>query len=64
MVEEMEEATDAYLSQNPIMLLVELSDFYGAMELFLEQHLPGVSMDDVKRMQQVTARAFKNKVRR
>ena len=64
MVEEMEEATDAYLSQNPIMLLVEPSDFYGAMELFLEQHLPGVSMDDVKRMQQVTARAFKNKVRR
>ena len=59
-LEETEEAKDAYLNKNPIMLLCELADLYGAMELFLEQNYSGVNMDDIKKMQQVTRRAFKN----
>jgi len=59
-LEESEEAKDAYLNRNPIMLLVELADLYGAMELFLEQDFPKMSMNDLKTMHEVTKRAFQN----
>ncbi|MBI2102707.1 hypothetical protein HYT55_02620 [Candidatus Woesearchaeota archaeon] len=58
--EEFREARDAYMNHNPIMLLVELADIYGAMELFLEKHSPEISMEDVRRLQEVTRRAFQN----
>ncbi len=60
LVEEMHEATDAYVSDNLIMLLVEMADLYGAMELFLEQKFPGVRMQDIMRMHAVNRRAFEN----
>ncbi len=59
-LEETEEAKDAYLTQNPIMLLVELADLYGAMELFLGKEFPSMSMEDLKTMHQVTKRAFQH----
>lgn len=59
-LEETEEAQDAYLSNNKIMLLVELADIYGAMELFLEKDFHGISMGDIKKMNEVTKRAFQN----
>jgi len=59
-LEETEEAKDAYLQHNPIMLLVELADLYGAMELFLKKEFPTMSMDDIKTMHDVTKRAFQN----
>ncbi|HLC71625.1 MAG TPA: hypothetical protein VJI32_06440 [Candidatus Nanoarchaeia archaeon] len=59
-LEETEEATDAHLTRNPIMLLAELSDLYGAMELFLEQEFPSIDMNDIKTMNRMTRRAFQN----
>jgi|SRR3989344_161099 len=59
-LEETEEAKDAFLSNNSIMLLVELADLYGAMELFLEKEYPGVDMKNLQKMHEVTKRAFQN----
>ena len=59
-LEETEEAKDAFLSNNSIMLLVELADLYGAMELFLEKEHPGVDMKNLQKMHEVTKRAFQN----
>ena len=58
--EEFREARDAYVHNNPIMLLVELADLYGAMELFLENDFPKISMENIKTMHEVTKRAFQN----
>lgn len=59
-LEETEEAKDAYLTKNPIMLLVELADLYGATELFLEKEFPGMDMKHLQKMHQVTKRAFQH----
>ena len=59
-LEEKEEEKDAYLNRNPIMLLVELADLYGAVELFLEKEFPSMTIDDIKTMHEVTKRAFQN----
>lgn len=58
--EELSELKDALLQDAKIMALVELSDLYGAVELFLTRHFPGVSMEDLKRMSEITQRAFRN----
>lgn len=58
--EEMDEFTDALLTGNKIMSLVELSDLHGAIEFYLKENFPGVSMDDLKKMNDVTKRAFAN----
>ena len=42
------------------MLLVELADLYGAVELFLEKEFPSMTIDDIKTMHEVTKRAFQN----
>jgi len=42
------------------MELVELSDLYGAIKLYLEKHHPDTTMDDLKTMSEITARAFIN----
>ena len=56
--EELLELEDAMEQSARIMALVELSDLYGAMECFLQQHFPDMSMDDLERMSTVTKRAF------
>ena len=58
--EEAQELTDAVAQGVGIMVLMELSDLYGAMEGFLKKHHPGTTMDDIKKMSQITQRAFRN----
>lgn len=59
-VEELEEFIDALDQKATIMSLIELSDLYGAIECYLEKYHPNLSMDDLKKMSELTKRAFKN----
>jgi len=56
--EEIYEAIDAETQGCKVMLLVELSDLYGAIELYLEKYFPDMSMHDLKSMSDITRRAF------
>lgn len=58
--EELQELKDAIDQGAGVMGLVELSDMYGAMESYLERHFPGFTMEDVKRMSNITKRAFQS----
>jgi len=58
--EEILELEDANKQGCKIMALVELSDLYGSIELYLEKHFPDIKMEDLKKMSEVTQRAFKN----
>ena len=62
-VEEVKELQDAKLQGTDIMELVELSDIYGAIELYLKENHPTISMEDLKKMSEITQRAFENKRR-
>jgi len=42
------------------MILVELSDILGAIEAYLDKHHPGMKLDDLKKMSDITKRAFIN----
>lgn len=55
--EELEELKDAIDQDCKIMAMLELSDLYGAIELFAQKHY-GITMDDIKRMSEITQRAF------
>jgi hypothetical protein len=57
--EELEELEDALDQNNNIMALVELSDLYGSIKLFLEKHHPSITMEDLKEMNEATTRSFK-----
>lgn len=61
--EELEEACDAEEQGVSLMVLLELSDMLGAIEGYLTKHHPGTSMEDLKRMSDVTQRAFRNGAR-
>jgi len=54
--EELEEAMDANEQKNKIMELTELSDIYGALEA--RAQTLGFQMEDLKKMSDVTKRAF------
>jgi len=56
--EELDEALDAERQGIKIMLLLELSDLYGALDLYLIRHFPNISMKDLKAMSRATHRAF------
>lgn len=58
--EELAELEDAQAQMDRIMMLVELADLYGAVELFLEKHFPAMSMEDLQRFSATTRRAFVN----
>ena len=58
--EETEEFMDAHEQGCSIMALVELSDLYGAIKEYLKRHHPTVTMEDLERMSEITARAFEN----
>lgn len=58
--EEVDELKDALDQKNKIMALVELSDLYGSIDLFLKKHFPDLSMNDLKIMSETTQRAFVN----
>lgn len=57
--EELEELEDALEQDNIIMALVELSDMFGAMEAYIENHF-GMDMSDLQIMSDATKRAFKD----
>jgi NTP pyrophosphatase (non-canonical NTP hydrolase) len=57
-VEEVQELQDAIEQGSTVMIGVELSDLYGAIELFAKQY--NLSMDDLKLFSDITQRAFKN----
>lgn len=61
--EEVEELKDAARQGARIMILVELSDLVGAIELYLDKHHPDTTLDDLTTMAHITARAFQNGVR-
>lgn len=61
--EELDELRDAEAQGIKILALVELSDLYGAVDQYLKQHHPGVTMDDLRDMAAVTHRAFQQGVR-
>ena len=54
--EELDEAMDANEQENKIMELTELSDIYGALEARVQTL--GFQMEDLKKMSDVTKRAF------
>lgn len=58
--EELAEAHDAEAQGAKVMVLVELSDLYGALEAYLTKHFPSVTMRDLEKMAAVTKRAFEN----
>lgn len=61
--EETEELLDAHRQGSHIMMLVELSDLYGAIEGFLEENYPTMKMTDLKKFSDITKRAFKEGAR-
>lgn len=58
--EEFEEFMDAVDQGNEVMSIVELSDLYGAIEMYLEKHHPSISMHDIKIMSRTTRSAFES----
>lgn len=59
-IEETEELVDAHRQGSHIMVLVELSDLYGAIEGFLAENYPDIKMHDLSKFSQITKRAFEN----
>lgn len=58
--EELDEAFDAEKQNNPIMLLLELSDIIGAVEGYLEKNHPTITLDNLINMARATHRAFES----
>ncbi len=56
--EEVEELEDAHIQNNKIMILVELSDLFAAIDGYLENNFPGFSMNDISQMAMSTKSAF------
>lgn len=56
--EELLELQDAKKQGVLIMELVELSDLYGAIKLYLKKYHPNVSMKDLEDMANLTESAF------
>jgi len=58
--EEVEEFIDAVEQGVRIMALLELGDLIGAIEGYLAKHQPDITIYDIIKMKDVTARAFTN----
>lgn len=56
--EEVEELLDAERQGVKLMELQELSDIIGAVQGYLVKHHPGITLQDLIKMAQVTNRAF------
>ena len=55
--EELDELIDAEQQGVKILIHCELADLYGALKLVAENH--GVTMEDLRRMSELTAQAFR-----
>lgn len=62
--EELREAEDAEDQDCKVMVLVELSDMLGAIEAYLEKHFPDFRLEDLKKMSDITRRAFRTGARK
>lgn len=58
--EELDELKDAMAQGSRIMAAVELADLVGALEAFMDRHLPGTTLDDLRKFSAITQRAFQN----
>ena len=58
--EELDELNDAHDQDNKIMAMCELSDIYGAIEGYLVEYFPHLTMEDLKIMASATARSFRD----
>lgn len=56
--EELLELKDAEQQGSKIMIMVELSDLYGAIEEYCKKY--NINIDDLKTFSNITKRAFKN----
>jgi len=56
--EEISEAIDADEQGCSVMILSELSDVIGAIEMYLEKHHSSISIQDLIKMNAITKRAF------
>jgi kynurenine formamidase len=61
--EEYHEALDAFEQGNIVMLLIEFSDLFGAVEKFLEKYHPSISIEQIVRQAKATNELFKRGVR-
>ena len=60
--EEFFEAKDALEQENPIMVLLELSDMLGAIEEYCKKH--NITLEDLAKMKVATSKAFQDGVRK
>ena len=58
--EELDELVDAEKQDCYILKLAELADLYGAIELYLANYFPDVTMYDLEQMSNLTRKAFKD----
>jgi hypothetical protein len=58
--EEVDELMDAELQGCRVMVLLELSDILGAIDLYLENNKYGITLEDLHTMSRITKRAFTN----
>lgn len=58
--EEVAELEDAIVQGAKVMALVELSDLIGAIEGFLKNYFPDITLEDLFIMSKITKRAFEN----
>lgn len=56
--EELAELKDAEIQGSKIMMMVELSDLYGAIEEYCAKY--NITMEDLKTFSDITKRAFRN----
>lgn len=58
--EELDELKDAAAQNSRVMVTVELSDMLGAIQAYVDKHLPGTTMEDLLTFSTITKRAFVN----
>ena len=58
--EELDELRDAMAQGPRVMAAVELSDMMGAVQAFMDRHLPGMTIEDLVTFSTITKRAFVN----
>ncbi|KWA84197.1 hypothetical protein WL29_22820 [Burkholderia ubonensis] len=58
--EELDELRDAMAQGSRVMAAVELSDMMGAVQAFMDRHLPGMTLEDLVTFSTITKRAFVN----
>lgn len=58
--EELDELRDAMTQGSRIMAAVELADLMGAVQAFMDRHLPGMTLQDLQTFSAITRRAFEN----